>query len=184
MAQLFEQYLVLTDLDGTVVDEALNILPRDIEAISYFIANGGTFGVSTGRVMVSAMTKEAAGGLYDAMTGENVEVAQTRKALDRFVKLLAVQKFSPSQSLAVFSLMKPIMREHVMPELMAQNDLAAYLETESRIDSLTLLAFDMYMEDREVLAESRITEIRNQHAQLARWAQQLESGAVPSGDDR
>jgi len=55
MAQLFEQYLVLTDLDGTVVDEALNILPRDIEAISYFIANGGTFGVSTGRVMVSAM---------------------------------------------------------------------------------------------------------------------------------
>jgi len=133
---------------------------------------------------VANMTKEAAGGLYDAMTGENVEVAQTRKALDRFVKLRAVQKFSPSQSLAVFSLMKPIMREHVMPELMAQNDLAAYLETESRIDSLTLLAFDMYMEDREVLAESRITEIRNQHAQLVRWAQQLESGAVPSGDDR
>ena len=133
---------------------------------------------------VANMTKEAAGAVYDAVTGESVEVAKTRKAMDRFIKLRAVQKFSPSQSLAVFSLMKPLLRQHVMPELMAQDDLAAYLETESRIDSLTLLAFDMYMEDREILAESRITEIRNQHAQLARWAQQLESGAVPSGDDR
>ena len=52
------------------------------------------------------------------------------------------------------------------------------------IDSLTLLAFDMYMENREILAESRITEIRNQHAQLARWAQQLEGGNVPTGNDR
>ena len=51
-------------------------------------------------------------------------------------------------------------------------------------DSLTLLAFDMYVENREILAESRITEIRNQHAQLARWAQQLESGNVPGGNDR
>ena len=133
---------------------------------------------------VAHMTKEAAGAVYDAVTGEAVEVAHTRKAMDRFIKLRAVQKFSPSQSMAVFSLMKPILREHVMPELLAQGDLAAYLETESRIDSLMLLAFDMYVENREILAESRITEIRNQHAQLARWAQQLEGGNVPSGNDR
>ena len=131
---------------------------------------------------VANMTKEAAGALYDAVTGEYVEVEHTKKALDRFIKLRAVQKFSPSQGLAVFSLMKPLLREHVMPELMAQNDLAAYLETESRIDSLTVLAFDMYMKDREILAESRITEIRNQHAQLARWAQSLENGSSnPAG---
>jgi hypothetical protein len=48
------------------------------------------------------------------------------------------------------------------------------------VDSLTLLAFDMYMEDREILAQSRITEIRNQYAQLARWAQKLEGGS-PDG---
>jgi hypothetical protein len=131
---------------------------------------------------VANMTREAASALYDAVTGEYVEVDHTKKALDRFIKLRAVQKFSPSQGLAVFSLMKPILREHVMPELMAQNDLAAYLETESRIDSLTLLAFDMYMEDREILAESRITEIRNQHAQLARWARNLESGSSNPAD--
>ena len=77
-------------------------------------------------------------------------------------------------------MMKPILREQVLPALLAEGLLADYLETESRVDSLTLLAFDMYMEDREILAQSRITEIRNQYAQLARWAQKLEGGS-PDG---
>ena len=55
MAGIFDQYVILTDLDGTVFDGQLNILEKDIEAIRYFIDNGGTFGVSTGRIMVSAM---------------------------------------------------------------------------------------------------------------------------------
>lgn len=131
---------------------------------------------------VAHMTREAAGALYDAVIGEHVEIEHTKKALDRFVKLRAVQKFSPSQGLAVFSLMKPLLREHVLPEFIARNDLASYLETESRIDSLMLLAFDMYVEDREILADSRIAEIRNQHAQLARWAQNLENGTSNPAD--
>lgn len=123
---------------------------------------------------VAHMTREAAGALYDAVIGESVTVEGTRAALDRFVKLRAVQQFTPSQGLGVFCLMKPIMRKVVLPELEARKKLADYLDVESRIDSLTLLAFDMYMKDREILAESRITEIRNQHAQLARWAQKLD----------
>lgn len=120
---------------------------------------------------VAHMTREAAGALYDAAIGESVSVASTKAALDRFVKLRAVQKFTPSQSLGVFSLMKPILRKHVLPDLGRKLD--EYLDVESRIDSLTLLAFDMYVQDRETLAESRITEIRTQYAQLARWAQKL-----------
>ena len=125
---------------------------------------------------VAHMTREAASALYDAATGEHVEVESTRKALDRFVKLRAVQKFPPSQSLGIFSLMKPILREHLLPELLERGELSAYFDTEARLDSLTLLAFDMYMQNREILAESRITEIRSQHAQLPRWAQALENG--------
>ena len=87
-----------------------------------------------------------------------------------------MQKFPPSQSLGIFSLMKPILREHLLPELLERGELSAYFDTEARLDSLTLLAFDMYMQNREILAESRITEIRSQHAQLARWAQALENG--------
>ena len=38
---------------------------------------------------VANMTKEAAGTLYDAVAGEEVEVATVKNALERFVKLRA-----------------------------------------------------------------------------------------------
>ena len=79
--------------------------------------------------------------------------------------------------------MKPLLRKHVMPELVIQKKLADYLEAESRLDSLTLLAFDLYVIDREVLAQTRITEIRNQYAQLARWAQKLNAASPLAVDD-
>lgn len=126
---------------------------------------------------VAHMTRQAAGALYDAVIGEDVDPADTKSAVDRFVKLRAVQKFSPGQSMAVYYLMKPVLREVVLPEMLARGQLNEYLEMESRLDTLALLAFDIYMSAREVLAESRIKEIRNQHAQLRRWAQQLEQGA-------
>lgn len=123
---------------------------------------------------VAHMTREAAGALYDAISGEETDPAQVKAALDRFVKLRAVQKFAPSENMAVFYLMKPVLREEVLPEMQEKGQLQAYLEVESRLDTLALLAFDMYAQAREILAESRIKEIRNQHAQLAAWARKLE----------
>lgn len=55
MSGIFENYVILTDLDGTVFDDKVHVLPKDINAIRYFTKNGGLFGVSTGRIMVSAL---------------------------------------------------------------------------------------------------------------------------------
>lgn len=121
------------------------------------------------------MTRQAADVLFDAMIGEETEPERVKMALERFVKLRAVQKFAPSQSLAVIYLLKPIMRELVEPEMRARGQLDAYLEAESRLDTLALMAFDIYMNARETVAESRVREIRSQHANLKRWAQRLES---------
>ena len=46
------------------------------------------------------------------------------------------------------------------------------------MDSVTLLAFDLYSAARETLEETRIAEIRNQHAQLVRWAQSVDGSPV------
>lgn len=82
MPGIFDQYVILTDLDGTVFDDDLNIHPKDMEAIRHFIRCGGTFGVSTGRVMVSALPLIAklpvnapcvmcnGGVIMDTVTGE------------------------------------------------------------------------------------------------------------------
>lgn len=131
---------------------------------------------------VAHMTREAASVLYDAMIGEEVDPETVKAALDRFVKLRAVQKFAPSESMAVFYLMKPALRDVALAPMRDAGQLAAYLDAEARLDTLVLLAFDIYMKARETLAESRIREIRNQHSQLARWAQQLENGPDFTGD--
>lgn len=125
---------------------------------------------------VAHMTRQAAAALYDALAGEDVETDQVKAAVERFVKLRAVQKFSPGESVAVFYLLKPILREQVLPEMLNQGYLNEYLDMEARLDTLVLLAFDIFCAARETLAEARVKEIRNQHAQLARWAQQLEGG--------
>lgn len=130
---------------------------------------------------VAHMTREAAGTLFDAIAGEEMDPEAVKAAIDRFVKLRAVQKFAPSQSMAVFYAMKPVLREMLLPEMREKGQLDAYLDMESRLDTIALLAFDIYMKARETVAESRIKEIRNQYAQLARWAQKLENGGAPSG---
>lgn len=126
---------------------------------------------------VAHMTKQAANILFDAITGEEVDPLETKKALDRFIRLRAVQKFNPSQNLAVLYMMKPVMRQLVLAEILDNGQLDEFLQMESRLDTLALFAFDMYMQARETLAESRIKEIRNQHAQLAKWARSLEGGS-------
>ena len=127
------------------------------------------------------MIREAAGALYGAVAGEETTVAGVKAALERFVKLRAVQQGTPSQVLGAFYLLKPIMRERLLPHCAAPEDLNDYLTAESRLDSLVLLAFDMYTAARETLAESRVREIRDRHAQITRWAQTFRGGSFIAG---
>jgi hypothetical protein len=130
---------------------------------------------------VAFMTREAADVLYDAVAGEDVPTDGVKGALDAFVKLRAVQDGTPSQGAGVFLLLKPLLRERILPRMLEEGALEAYLEAESRLDSLTLLAFDMYSADRETLARLRVDDIRNKYAQLERWAQRHAARESGSG---
>ncbi len=117
--------------------------------------------------------------LFDAAAGEHVLELKLRDALERFVKLRSVQDFTPSRGLGVLFTFKHFFRDAFFEECAAKGAIKEYLECESRIDTLTLMAFDMYIASREVLAESRIAEIRNAHSQIVRMAQR--QGIVPEG---
>ncbi len=45
------------------------------------------------------------------------------------------------------------------------------MEAESRLDTLCLMALDLYVQSRESIAQQRITEIRKGHSQIVRYAQ-------------
>jgi hypothetical protein len=126
---------------------------------------------------VADMTREAGSAVYDAVAGADIKVEDMKNALDRFVKWRAAQQESPSRGIGVLLLMKPILREHILPGLAGQGNLKDYLDAESRLDTLALLAFDMYMAARERLMEARVKEMRLRYAQLERWAQKGFAGS-------
>lgn len=122
---------------------------------------------------VADMTREAAGTVYEAVSGWDKKPEDVKTAIDRFVHLRAVQTFLPSQAMLVFYLLKPVLRKHVLPAVREAGCLEDYLEAESRLDTIVLMGFDTYMKARETVADNRIKEIKNQQAQLLRWAQKV-----------
>lgn len=131
---------------------------------------------------VADMTREAAKTVYEAVSGWDKKPEDVKAAIDRFVHLRAVQTFLPSQGMLVFYLLKPILRKHILPLMKGEKELHEYLEAESRLDTIALLAFDIYMKSRETVAENRIQEIKNQHAQLVRWAQRVGGSPLDTED--
>ncbi len=51
----FENIVIVTDLDGTFLNDREGLVERNAEAIEYFKANGGHFTVATGRVALHAL---------------------------------------------------------------------------------------------------------------------------------
>lgn len=129
---------------------------------------------------VGEITNTVAGYLYDAAAGEHIISEKLQDALTRFVRLRSVQDFAPSKALGVIYMFKQSMRTALLSLFASQGRLEEYLEAESRLDTLALMAFDIYLASREILAEQRIREIRDQHSQVVRWAQR--AGALRDGN--
>lgn len=49
--KIFDGLYLFSDVDGTLATTSGNIHERNIKAIKYFVENGGTFGVATGRYL-------------------------------------------------------------------------------------------------------------------------------------
>ena len=124
--------------------------------------------------------RQALEEVYAAVSGRLSSETLLRCSLEMFVKLRAVQDFSPVQALGVMYLLKPLLRERILPACLQNGLLDEYLEAESRLDTAALLACDTYVASREQVFEERIGEIKRQYMQLVRWAQKQE-GAGDTG---
>jgi len=113
---------------------------------------------------------------YMAVSGGLSSEKQLRDSLEMFVKLRAVQHFTSVQAMGVMYLLKPLLRERILPACLQKGLLEEYLEAESRLDTAALLACDMYVASKVQVYEERVGEIKRQHTQIVRWAQKQEGG--------
>jgi hypothetical protein len=90
-----------------------------------------------------------------------MDTGKVREYLDPIVRIQAVQDFSPSEALSFIPFLKGIIKEELKGENQGTRVVEELMELETRIDRLTLLAFDLYMNCREKIYEIRLGELRN-----------------------
>ena len=82
-------------------------------------------------------------------------------SLDQIIRIRAVQDFTPSQATAFILSLKKVLRDHLAKELQDNRIVGEYFEFESKIDQLSLMAFDIYMQCREKIYRISANETRN-----------------------
>jgi hypothetical protein len=81
--------------------------------------------------------------------------------LDPIIRIRAVQNFTPSQATAFVLSLKKALRENLAKELRDPSSIRELFEFESKIDQLSLMAFDIYMQCREKIYQISANETRN-----------------------
>jgi len=112
-------------------------------------------------------------GLYEELLRE-MDSEKVTKYLDSVIRIQAVQGFSPSQALSFIPSLKGIVREELGEKILEKRLAEELLEFETRVDQLTLLAFDDYMKCREKIYEIRAQELRNRSVEVRERIQRRE----------
>lgn len=99
--------------------------------------------------------------LYEGLSLE--EKAEDLAAhIDDVIKVMSIQGLPPSRALAFIFLLKKAVRD----ELAGESIPAGLPAFESRIDDLTLIAFDIYLKYREKVYEIQANEVKADRERL------------------
>lgn len=112
--------------------------------------------------------------LIDGLINE-VSFEELAPSLESIIKVRAVQDFTPSEAVAFIFQLKIIVREELQKKGKAHGAIdAATLSTfESRIDTLALISFDIYIESREKIYDLKVKEVQDMVFRLVQRQNQL-----------
>ena len=81
--------------------------------------------------------------------------------LDEVVRIRSVQEYSPSEAVAILLFVKHVVREQLADEIASgEVEVGELLQFESRVDSMMLVAFDIYTKCRNQLFELRLNDFK------------------------
>ena len=103
--------------------------------------------------------------IFDGLTGD-AERNDVLLAIDNIVKVRNVQDFAPSQVVAVFFLLKGIIRQHSKIKDSDASLDSELLDFDAKVDNLALAAFDCYSSIRELMGDIRIREAQRRIQKL------------------
>jgi len=108
---------------------------------------------------VGSSLKEGLTGILDGLLKEESPEG-VDAFLEHIIRIRSLQDFSPSQAIGFILDLKHVVRADLKKQIQENQLHGELAELESRIDALTLLAFDLYVRCREKLYEIRVREVR------------------------
>lgn len=100
---------------------------------------------------------ELYGELLLAKASDNINMT-----LEHLLKVRAVQDFAPSRAVGFILTLKQVVRKQLEKEVSElEMPWQELIELDSRIEALTLLAFDLYTINREKLYQIRVKELKD-----------------------
>ena len=127
---------------------------------------------------VGASLREGLAELLDGIF-RGVEPEELGPALDRVIRVRAVQEFAPSAALSFVFDLKGLVREAVGATNAEGEE--SIVTINNRIERLGLIAFDVYMGCREQMWAIRAQEIRHQSVgimeRVAEWRERREENS-------
>lgn len=133
---------------------------------------------------VGAALRDELGTVLDGALNR-VEDCDLSAALDRIIRVRAVQEMSPSAAIGFVLQLKPIVRQLALSgDPLPEGEVD---RIEGLVDRLVLMAFDVYTTCREQIFEIRVKSIRNLSAKnierLNEWRAGQRPGDAPPDDD-
>lgn len=128
---------------------------------------------------VGSSLRQGIEGIFDGLAND-ASYEAIIPFLDKIIRVRAIQDFTPSQAVQFIFILKKIIRD-VLRDGIRKNDLYEdLLLLESRIDDLTALSFDIFMQCREKLYEIKSNELHRMTYKIIENANVLKEG--PNGD--
>ena len=119
---------------------------------------------------VGHATRAAGEQIYDAVTGRDVDMEKVHASVAALIRIRAVQDLKPEQAVGVLYLYKSVLRELLLADMLAGGDVQGFLDMGDRLDTLCLMAFNLYLADREQVYAERVAQQRREASQIRRWA--------------
>ncbi|NJD57512.1 MAG: hypothetical protein FIA94_14075 [Nitrospirae bacterium] len=98
------------------------------------------------------------------------EIEKISGFLDNIIRVRAIQEFSASQAVAFIFFLKSVIRDGIKDTPLTPELSEELVALESQIDSLALIAFDIFMQCREKLYEIKANEMKNMTYRLLQKA--------------
>jgi len=144
---------LLAEKKKAIVQKWIDQVLDSYGASSFFKKQKDRFANPIGSTISDGLQK-----LYAVLVVDG-DMTEASKPLEDIIKIRAVQDFSPSKAVSFVYLFKNIVREEVAKEKNLEEISGLLPALDARIDTIALVAFDIYMDCRERLHQIRINEV-------------------------